>query len=204
MTGATGTGKSFIACALVHQACRRGCRGYYRRVSRLLKVAPVGGAVGLMAVGLLLVVGSSAGISTMTRTLPEDEAPAFRSAGSVAAGSGQGRRVGLQDLTPDAQVRCGEEGAEGGGASRMVQLQARNSGDGVKIPVVVVKLGISFQTGRCDQTVHCAAYREPLLAAIAVNGGGSIERLEAAHAQDRVGSQDRSGAAIRLVLANPL
>jgi hypothetical protein len=29
VTGATGTGKSFIACALAHQACRRGYRAYY-------------------------------------------------------------------------------------------------------------------------------------------------------------------------------
>jgi DNA replication protein DnaC len=34
VTGATGTGKSFIACALAHQACRRGYRAYYRRVAR--------------------------------------------------------------------------------------------------------------------------------------------------------------------------
>ena len=49
---------------------------------------------------LLILVGTSAEASIMTRAVPEDEAPAFRSAGSVAAGSGQGRRVGLQDLTP--------------------------------------------------------------------------------------------------------
>jgi DNA replication protein DnaC len=35
ITGATGTGKSFVACALAHQACRRGHRAYYRRASRL-------------------------------------------------------------------------------------------------------------------------------------------------------------------------
>jgi DNA replication protein DnaC len=35
ITGATGTGKSFIACALAHQACRRGYRAFYRRASRL-------------------------------------------------------------------------------------------------------------------------------------------------------------------------
>ena len=33
--GATGTGKSFIACALAQQACRKGYRAYYRRASRL-------------------------------------------------------------------------------------------------------------------------------------------------------------------------
>ena len=31
ITGATGTGKSFLACALAHQACRQGYRALYRR-----------------------------------------------------------------------------------------------------------------------------------------------------------------------------
>jgi DNA replication protein DnaC len=35
VTGATGTGKSYIACALAHQACRKGFRALYRRVPRL-------------------------------------------------------------------------------------------------------------------------------------------------------------------------
>ncbi len=33
--GATGVGKTFVACALGHQACRRGYRVLYRRVPRL-------------------------------------------------------------------------------------------------------------------------------------------------------------------------
>jgi DNA replication protein DnaC len=35
ITGATGTGKTFVACALAHQACRHGARALYRRTSRL-------------------------------------------------------------------------------------------------------------------------------------------------------------------------
>jgi DNA replication protein DnaC len=35
VTGATGTGKSYIACALAHQAWRKGLRAMYRRVPRL-------------------------------------------------------------------------------------------------------------------------------------------------------------------------
>lgn len=35
ITGKTGVGKSFIACALAQQACRRGYRALYRRASRL-------------------------------------------------------------------------------------------------------------------------------------------------------------------------
>src|SRR5207244_3878566 len=35
LVGATGGGKSFLACALAHQACRKGYRAGYRRASRL-------------------------------------------------------------------------------------------------------------------------------------------------------------------------
>ncbi len=35
ITGATGTGKSYLACALAHQACRKGHRVIYKRVPRL-------------------------------------------------------------------------------------------------------------------------------------------------------------------------
>jgi DNA replication protein DnaC len=46
ITGATGTGKSFVACALAHHACRRGFRAIYRRAPRLfdeLKIARADG-----------------------------------------------------------------------------------------------------------------------------------------------------------------
>jgi DNA replication protein DnaC len=46
ITGATGTGKSYIACALANQACRRGFRAIYRRAARLfdeLKLARADG-----------------------------------------------------------------------------------------------------------------------------------------------------------------
>lgn len=36
ITGATGTGKSYIACALANQACRKNHRTLYRRMPRLL------------------------------------------------------------------------------------------------------------------------------------------------------------------------
>lgn len=35
ITGATGTGKTYLACALAQQACRKGHRAIYRRASRL-------------------------------------------------------------------------------------------------------------------------------------------------------------------------
>jgi DNA replication protein DnaC len=35
ITGATGTGKTFIACAIAQQACRQGFRAIYRRLPRL-------------------------------------------------------------------------------------------------------------------------------------------------------------------------
>jgi DNA replication protein DnaC len=34
VSGATGTGKSYVACALAHQACRKGFRSMYRRAPR--------------------------------------------------------------------------------------------------------------------------------------------------------------------------
>ena len=36
ITGPTGIGKSFLACAFVERACRRGFAGYYVRASRLV------------------------------------------------------------------------------------------------------------------------------------------------------------------------
>ncbi|HEY3816950.1 MAG TPA: IS21-like element helper ATPase IstB [Polyangiaceae bacterium] len=35
VTGATGVGKTYVACALANQACRKGHRAMYRRASRL-------------------------------------------------------------------------------------------------------------------------------------------------------------------------
>jgi DNA replication protein DnaC len=34
VTGATGTGKTYVSCALAQQACRKGFRAIYRRVPR--------------------------------------------------------------------------------------------------------------------------------------------------------------------------
>lgn len=47
VTGMTGTGKSFLACALAHQACRKGFRVLYRRAPRFfdeLKLARADGS----------------------------------------------------------------------------------------------------------------------------------------------------------------
>jgi DNA replication protein DnaC len=35
ITGATGTGKTYVACAIAQQACRKGYRAIYRRATRL-------------------------------------------------------------------------------------------------------------------------------------------------------------------------
>jgi DNA replication protein DnaC len=35
ITGATGTGKTYLACALAQQACRKGYRAIYRRATRI-------------------------------------------------------------------------------------------------------------------------------------------------------------------------
>lgn len=46
ITGATGTGKTFVACALAHQACRKGYRTLYRRASRLFDELTLARAAG--------------------------------------------------------------------------------------------------------------------------------------------------------------
>lgn len=49
ITGATGTGKTFVGCALAHQACRQGYRALYWRVSRLLHALALARADGTYA-----------------------------------------------------------------------------------------------------------------------------------------------------------
>ncbi len=46
IVGATGTGKSFLACALAHQACRQGYRALYWRTSRLFHELTLARAAG--------------------------------------------------------------------------------------------------------------------------------------------------------------
>ena len=52
ITGATGTGKTFLACALAQQACRHDHRALYRRVSRLFDELTLARADGTYARGL--------------------------------------------------------------------------------------------------------------------------------------------------------
>lgn len=46
ITGATGVGKSYVACALAHKACREGHPVIYKRTSRLLHELALGRADG--------------------------------------------------------------------------------------------------------------------------------------------------------------
>jgi DNA replication protein DnaC len=46
LTGATGVGKTWLACALAHQACRMGRSAYYLRLPRLLDELAIGRADG--------------------------------------------------------------------------------------------------------------------------------------------------------------
>lgn len=46
VTGPTGVGKSWVACALAHQACRQGHRVLYQRVPRLFQDLALGRADG--------------------------------------------------------------------------------------------------------------------------------------------------------------
>lgn len=49
ISGATGTGKTFLACALAQQACRQGYRARYWRVSRLFQALHLARADGTYA-----------------------------------------------------------------------------------------------------------------------------------------------------------
>ena len=49
VTGATGSGKTWLACALLHQAIRRGFTGYYTRLPRLLEEVEIAREVGNLA-----------------------------------------------------------------------------------------------------------------------------------------------------------
>lgn len=49
ITGATGTGKTFVACALAHQACRQGHRALYWRIPRLFHAVALARADGTYA-----------------------------------------------------------------------------------------------------------------------------------------------------------
>ena len=46
LTGPTGVRKTWLACALAHQACRRGYSAYYVRLPRLLDELSIGRADG--------------------------------------------------------------------------------------------------------------------------------------------------------------
>jgi DNA replication protein DnaC len=49
ITGSTGVGKSWLACALAHKACRQGYSSYYVRLSRLFQDLDIGRADGTYA-----------------------------------------------------------------------------------------------------------------------------------------------------------
>jgi DNA replication protein DnaC len=49
LTGPTGVGKTWLACALAHQACRQGHSAYYVRLPRLLDELNIGRADGRYA-----------------------------------------------------------------------------------------------------------------------------------------------------------
>jgi DNA replication protein DnaC len=48
VSGATGTGKTYIACALAHDTCRKGHRALYRRVPRMFEELRLARAEGVM------------------------------------------------------------------------------------------------------------------------------------------------------------
>lgn len=48
VSGATGTGKTYIACAFAHDACRKGYRALYRRVPRVFEELRLAKAEGVI------------------------------------------------------------------------------------------------------------------------------------------------------------
>jgi DNA replication protein DnaC len=78
ITGATGVGKTYLACALAQQACRRGHRAMYRRATRLfdeMKLARADGSYARMLMRMarmdVLVIDDFA-ITPMTDTQRSD------------------------------------------------------------------------------------------------------------------------------------
>jgi DNA replication protein DnaC len=78
ISGATGTGKTYLACALAHQACRKGFRAAYRRAPRLfdeLRLARADGTfprVLARFARLDVMIVDDFGISTITDTERRD------------------------------------------------------------------------------------------------------------------------------------
>jgi DNA replication protein DnaC len=78
VTGMTGTGKSYLACALGQSACRRGLRVIYRRVPRLFDELALAKADGSYARALAkiakheLLILDDLGIGQLTETQRHD------------------------------------------------------------------------------------------------------------------------------------
>src|SRR4029079_2982477 len=58
ITGATGTGKTYVACALAQQACRKGHRALYRRAARLFSELTLARADGTYSRGAAKIAGA--------------------------------------------------------------------------------------------------------------------------------------------------
>jgi DNA replication protein DnaC len=70
ITGATGTGKTYVACALAQQACRKGFRAAYRRASRLFDELRLAHADGSYVRVLARLARSTCSSSTTSRSRP--------------------------------------------------------------------------------------------------------------------------------------
>jgi len=78
ITGATGTGKSYIACALAHKACLEGYTARYLRLPRLMEaitIAKADGSYGKFMLDLArtdLIVLDDWGLATMNKAQRHD------------------------------------------------------------------------------------------------------------------------------------
>lgn len=78
ITGATGTGKSYLACALAHKACLEGHTARYFRLSRLMEeiaIARADGSYGKLMLDLArtdLIILDDLGLAAMTKAQRHD------------------------------------------------------------------------------------------------------------------------------------
>lgn len=78
LVGPTGCGKTWLACALAHQACRQGLAAYYVRITRLLedlRIAHADGSYGKKLAQLAkldLLILDDWGLEKLTRAAAQD------------------------------------------------------------------------------------------------------------------------------------
>ena len=105
ITGATGTGKTYVACALAQQACRKGHRAIYRRAARLFSELSLARADGTYA----RLLAKIARRRHPQHALPEEVNGYFAEMGRVAVELGSSAQEVLITRDPEKAARIREE-----------------------------------------------------------------------------------------------